>query len=152
MHTFRKADLDFDTGFHYVGNDPALHFLLNLVLSDPVEWNIFDEIDQVIITDGQKDTKKVLLEKGLEKWLGNLIKEFPAEEQKILSFGKKFKKSLILFGIFEGSKLILPEFVRKIILKIIKLIFSDFYLQPLDNVLADLGFVKNSLLYTVLCA
>lgn len=52
MHTFRKADLDFDTGFHYVGNDPALHFLLNLVLSDPVEWNIFDEIDQVIITDG----------------------------------------------------------------------------------------------------
>jgi all-trans-retinol 13,14-reductase len=42
MHTFRKAEMDFDTGFHYVGNDPALHLLLRLVLSDSVGWNIYD--------------------------------------------------------------------------------------------------------------
>jgi hypothetical protein len=34
--------MDFDTGFHYVGNDPALHLLLRLVLSDSVGWNIYD--------------------------------------------------------------------------------------------------------------
>lgn len=38
MHTFKKEEFIFDTGLHYLGNEPELKFVFNLLLARPVKW------------------------------------------------------------------------------------------------------------------
>lgn len=50
------------------------------------------------------------------------------------------------------TKALLPSFLRKIVLKIIGLIYGNTHLQSLETVLVSLGFKKDSQIFTFLTA
>ena len=147
MHIFKKQDLEFDTGFHYVGNDPMLHKIFQLILADPVDWNVYQTFDQIEVNG-----KKFMYQKGLRKVIAGLIELFPQEEEKLRRLQKKLAVSAKIFGLVPMSKAIFPSLVRKVFLKVLGLIYGMDHLQSLESVLDSIGFRPNTDVYTFITA
>jgi len=54
MHTFGKNGYEFDTGFHYIGNEPGVKLLFKFITSKKIKWNIFKHYDTVHLGNEEK--------------------------------------------------------------------------------------------------
>ncbi|MBP5455383.1 MAG: NAD(P)/FAD-dependent oxidoreductase [Paludibacteraceae bacterium] len=104
LQSFRRNDLTFDTGFHYIGGleeGQSLHNLFRYFNLLHLPWQKLDTdcFDEIIIHG-----KKYQFANGHEHFIETLSKEFPHQKENLRQYSKKLQEiGNALFDNFKGK-------------------------------------------------
>lgn len=137
-HSFKRHDLEWDTGVHYLGEvgnkESGIRKVFDYICDQPIEWlDMGDTYDTFFYGKEKYEFKK-----GKEATIESLSAKFPKQRHLIEKYFALLGKLDLPVGLFYGSKL-LPKFLDNLIGPLMRRPYLKFCLRTTDEILKDLG-------------